>query len=36
MKEELKLSLTKATNSREVKNNSKIFGINGTPYIVFV
>ncbi len=33
MKEELKLSLTKATNSREAKNNSKMFSSNGTPYI---
>jgi len=33
MKEELKLSLTKATNSREVKNNSTMFSSNGTPYI---
>ena len=33
MKEELKLSLTQATNNREVKNNSKMFNSNGTPYV---
>ena len=33
MKEELKLSRTKATNNQEVKNNSKMSNNNGTPYV---